>query len=521
MRSRDILNAMGKIDSRLIDEALEAEAESISDKPDSDLAKNEYYPESVTEMKVTHKKIGFLRWAGLAAAVSAITVGAIFMSQLGHFNGIDSTPASTGVNITLSTTAQTSAPAETEITDGKTAASETAIIDIPSNSEAALIKKPEILPNGLPDVPLAELKPFDEFFTMEVISYANTRGLIPKFIADGRIYCTDHYALPDENKIIVTFYSYDPRKDELKEIFIDEFRSSESVNYYFLCSYGDYLYFYRGVASDVTAAESSDEYPYTDIADYSLCRLNISDQTLWEMTGISLELTAYPGSCAVFGKYMYFEEIAEVDDISKKHIYNISRMDLEDGSVSTFAENARCPLLYDDKLVFYRDGAFWQRELNGFNEQVMFYDTVIDFFKDRLCSDGSHIVLARNYTETKEDLSQYSAFTIEVYNGVNGFVPKAMFTADVTSSDFFSNVFSAPIISCSDGLFGFLDVVFDPETDTFAQIEQTDDKRFFQTVVADGKIYYCTFETDWKEEQSERTMVYNYYMLMKKENPKP
>lgn len=510
MKSKDILNAMGKIDGRLIDEALEAEAKNISEKSNFDLDKDEYYPESITEVKAPHNKIGVLRWAGLAAVVSIITAGAVLMSQLHYFRGIESSAASSGVDITL--------------TDPKTSASdksEPSGIAVSSSPNIKPDGKIEILPNGLPDIPLAELKPFDEFFTMEVIGYANTNGLIPKFIADGRIYCTDHYA-SDENKIVVTFYSYDPRKDELKEIFTDEFRSSESVNYYFLCSYGNYLYFYREIASDVTIAESSDEYSHTDIADYSLCRLNTSEQTLREMTEISLELTAYPGSCAVFGKYMYFEEITEVDDISKNHIYNISRMDLEDGSVSTFAENARCPLIYEDKLVFYRNGAFWQSELDGeFDERVLFYDTAINFLKDRICSDGKNIVLARCYTEYREDGNQYSAFSIETYDGMKGFVPKALFTADVTSSDFFSNVSSAPIISCSEGLFGFLDVVFDPETDTFAQIEQTDDKRFFQTVVADGKIYYCTFDTDWKVEPPEKTMVYNYYMLMKKENPKP
>lgn len=511
MKSKDILNAMGKIDGRLIDEALEAEAKNISEKSSLDLGKDEYYPESIIEVKSTRNKIGFLRWAGLAAAVSIITAGAILMSQLQRFNGIESNAASTGVNITLTANPPMTSPAETETTDDSK----------PSASEPAVISKPEILPNGLPDVPLAELKPFEELFSMEVIDYADTNGLTPKFIADGRIYCTDHYALQDENKVIVTFYSYDPRKDELKEIFTDEFSGSESVNYYFLCSYGDYLYFYRGIASDVTFEKSSDE-SNIDTADYSLCRLNTSDQTLREMADITLELTAYPESCAVFGKYMYFEEITGVDDISKKHIYNISRMNLEDCSVSTFAENARCPLIYEDKLVFYRNGAFWQSELDGgFGEQVLFYDTTIDFLKDRICSDGKNIILARCYTEYREDGNQYSAFTIEIYDRMEGFVPKALFTADVTSSDFFLNVFSAPIISCSDGLFSFLDVVFDPETDIFAQITQTDNKHFFQTVAADGKIYYCAFESDWKEEKSLRTAVYNYYMLMKKENPQP
>lgn len=518
MRSRDILNAMGKIDSRLIDEALEAEAESISDKPNSDLAKNEYYPESVTEMKVTHKKIGFLRWAGLAAAVSAITVGAIFMSQLGHFNGIDSTPASTGVNITLSTTAQTSAPAETEITDGKTAASETAVVDMPSNSEAALIKKPEILPNGLPDVPLAELKSFDEYFTAESLDYVHMDGLNPKFIADGIIYYTD-ISSDSTDRIMtkVTLLSYNPDKDELREIFIDNFPDSESVDYYFLCAYGDYIYFYRSVASDAAYARSSEEYPYTDISVYTLCRLNAADGKLQELANVTLELIPYISDCAVYGDCLYFEEIVRTDNDAKKHVYNISRLNLINGSISTFAENARCPLLYDDKLVFYRDGAFWQRELNGSKEQVLFYDTVIDFFKDRLCSDGSHIVLARNYTETKEDLSQYSAFTIEVYNGVNGFVPKALFTADVSSKDYFFTTHSSPVIKCSDGLFSFLDIIFDPETDAFIQIESIGDNSSFQTIMADKKIYCWAYDTDWSSELSDPIVNTNYYLFKKKE----
>lgn len=511
MRSKDILNAMGKIDSRLIDEALETEAENISDKSALDLTEDEYYPESITEMKAAPKKIGVFKWAGLAAAVSAITAGAVLMSQLQHFNSINSSAASTGINISF-TAHQTSEPMIIE--------SETGVItSTPSlNSNNTPDNKIEILANGLPDVPLAQPEPSDRYFTAESLSYVNTGGTIPSFIADGRIYSTECRTIPDEEISTLTFLCYEPIKDELGEIFIDTFPEGDPVSYYFLCTYGDYIYFYRSASSEIVYAESSDAYPYTDIASYTLCRLSLSEGAMRGLTQVSLELIPYISDCVVVDQYMYFEEIAKTDDETKSHIYNISRLNLENGSISTCTENARCPLLYQDKLVFYRDGAFWQCELDGSDERVLFYDTVINFFKDRLCSDGNNIVLARNYTEYREDNNQYSAFTIEVYDGVSGFAPVALFTADVTSSEFFFNVRSAPTISCADGLFGFLNIIFDPETNTFVLVDQAGSSwPLSQAVMADGKIYCYNAFIDWSAAISDSVTKSNYYLLNKKE----
>lgn len=511
MNSKDILKAMGKIDSKLIDEALETESKSISDMYEPHLAEDEYYPESITEVKEAPKRIGVFKWAGLVAAVSAITAGAVLVSQLQHFNGISSNAASTGIDITTSTiaaqtassAAQTTSPAEIESTDS---AVSTTPDPVPGN-------KTEILPNGLPNVPLAEVKPFEEYFTAENYNHANIGDLIPKFIADGRIYCTEHFTRGEDKMTQVTFFCYEPRKDEFADIFTDEFPESDFVDYYFLCVYGDYLYFYRSASSDKQFAETADEYPYTNIAEYTLCRLNLSDRTLQRLTEVTLELIPYISDCVVSGQYLYFEEIAGIDDKAKQYIYNISRLDFTDGSISTFAENARCPLLYRDKLVFYREGAFWKCELDGTDERVLFYDTIIDFFKDRLCSDGNNIVLARAYTENKNN-NTYSAFTIEVYDGEVGFVPKALFTDDVSSSEYFVNIRSAPIISCADGVFGFLDIAFDLETNTFVQITPIGNKRACQTVMSDGEILYCAYDIDWSV--ADPIVGVEYYLLKKK-----
>lgn len=513
MNSKDILKAMGKIDSKLIDEALETESKSISDISELDLAEDEYYPESIIEAKAAPKRIGVFKWASLAAAVSAITAGAVLLSQLQHFNGINRNAASTGIDITTSTIAsQTASSAEQTTSSAETESTDSVISTTPDPVSS---NKTEILPNGLPNVPLAEVKQFDEYFTAESLDYVNTNDLIPKFIANGCIYCTKHFTRSEDKITQVTFFCYEPRKDELAEIFIDEFPESDSVDYYFLCVYGDYIYFYRSALSDRTHAASEDEYPYADIAAYTLYRVNLTDGNSEMLTGVVLEQIPYISDCAFSGQYMYFEEITGTNEADKEHIYCISRLDLVDGSVSIVTGNARCPLLYRDKLVFYREGAFWQCELDGSDEQVLFYDTVIDFFKDRLCSDGDNIVLARNYSELKED-HQYYAFTIETYNGVNGFEPRSLFTADVTSSDFFFSIHSSPVIRCADGLFGFLDIIFDPETNTFVQITPIENKRLFQTVMADGKIYYYAYDTDWSQELSNPTVGVEYYLLRKK-----
>lgn len=506
MSSKDILKAMGKIDSKLIDEALETESKSISDISETHLAEDEYYPESITEVNAGPKRISVFKWASLAAAVSVITAGAVLVSQLQSFNGMGSSAASSGVNITAATTdEQTTSAAETEFTDSVIS---TTPDPVPGN-------KTEILPNGLPNVPLAEVKPFEEYFTAEKYNHANIGDLIPKFIADGCIYCTEHFTRAEDKMTQMTLVCYEPRKDEFADIFTDEFPESEFVDYYFLCVYGDYLYFYRSASSDKQFAETADEYPYTNIAEYALCRLNLSDGTLQRLTEITLELIPYISDCVVSGQYLYFEKIAGIDDKSKQYIYNVSRLDFTDGSISTFAENARCPLLYRDKLVFYREGAFWQCELDGTDERVLFYDTIIDFFKDRLCSDGNNIVLARSYTEYKNN-NTYSAFTIEVYDGEVGFVPKALFTDDVSSSEYFVNIRSSPIISCADGVFGFLDIAFDLETNTFVQITPIGNKRACQTVMADGEILYCAYDIDWSVELSDPIVGVEYYLLKKK-----
>lgn len=513
MRSRDILNAMGKIDSRLIDEALETDMESISDNPESDLAEDEYYPESITEMKAAHPKIGIFKWASLVAAVSVITVGAILLSQLQHFNSINSNAASTGINIS-STAPQTSEPLNIESEAYGITTSAPSLISNNTPNE-----KIEILPNGLPNVPLAQPEPFDEYFTAEGLDYFNTNGKItPSFIADGRIFCTEYQTVPDREFTTLTILCYEPIKDEIAEILVDTFPEKNPVSYHFLCVYGDYLYFYRSELSEKWYADSPEVYPYTDIAAYNLCSVSLSKQTTRILTDVTLELIPDISDCVIVDKYLYFEEIAETDNITKSHIYNIRRLDLENGSTSTLVENARCPLLYHDKLVFYRDGAFWQCELDGSDERVLFYDMVIDFFKDRLCSDGNNIVLARSYTEYRDSYDRYSAFTIEVYNGESGFVPIALFTADVTSVEFSFNVSSAPLISCADGLFGFLNIIFDPETNAFVQITPSEySYRLSRIVMADNKIYYCEYTVDWGVEASDFITDSSYYLFKKKE----
>lgn len=503
MRAKDLLNAMGKIDGRLIDEALETESESLSDKYAPELGEDEYYPESIIKVNAPPKKFNVLKWTGLAAAVSIFTAGAILLSRLRIFNGNDSNAASSGMNIAL-TASQTSEPLETE--------SLNAVV----TSEAMR----EILENGLPNVPLAELKPFDEFFTAEPIAYIIDRDIIPEFISDGRIFCTK-YEAADEGISVAYIYCYEPENKELRELFIDTFPEEAHISYYFLCTYGDYIYFYRGASQKAEYDAEAYNVAYTDTASYTLCRASISSLSAQGLAEVTLEHTPYISDCVVCGQYMYFEEIAAADDETEGHTYNISRLNLEDCSVSTWAENARCPLLYRDKLVFYRNGAFWESELDdGFDARVMFYDTGIDFFKDRLCSDGNNIVLARSYIESR-DGEKYSAFTIEVYDELRGFVPKALFTAEISSlefSGFFSHTYSAPIISCADGLFGFLDIIFDLETDTFVQaVSENNSRQLSKVVMADGKIYCFNFFADWSAALPDQVTDGKFYLFSKKE----
>ena len=516
MRSKDILNAMGKIDSKLIDEALETDMESISNKHALDLMEDEYYPESITEMKAAPKKIGVFKWAGLAAAVSAITVGAVLMSQLQHFNSINSSAASWGINIS-STAQQTNEPNKIESTDGVISTTPSLI---PNNTPE---NKIEILPNGLPDVPLAQLTPFDEYFTAERLDHVNMDSIFPEFIANGNIYFKNYSAFPDREETMLSILRYEPEGDTMAEILRDTFPENEYVSYHFLCVYGDYLYFYRSsTASETLDWESPDQSQHTDTASYMLCSVSLSEGTTRILADVTLELLPNLSDCVFYDGFMYFEEIYETDSETGEHTYNISRLNLEKGSISSWEENARCPLLYGDNIVFYRDGAFWQSDPKRSDEQVLFYDTLIDFYRDRLCSDGRNIVLARNYTEYREDNNQYSAFTIEVYDErANGFAPVALFTADVTASEFFFNIRSSPLISHADGLFGFMDIIFDPETNIFVQTADLKDvNRLSKILMADDKIYYCEFSYTWDESVSDPLSDSYYYLFLKKEEIK-
>ena len=526
MRSKDILKAMGKIDSRLIDEALDAEAKNISEGSEFDLAEDEYYPEIITEMKAPPKRIGIFRWAGLAAAVSAITAGAVLLSQLQQFNGIISSAGSAGISTSaapsVSAPPETSEAATTEPADNSIISSE-AFLESREPSTNPPNNKIEILPNGLPDVPLAQLTPFDEYFTAERLDHVNTDSILPEFIADGKIYCTHYSTSPEREETMLSILRYVPEEDSMAEILRDTFPENDPVSYHFLCVYGDYLYFFRSTPlSETIDWELSEESLNADTKSYMLCSVNLVDGSTRIMRDVELELLPNLSDCVFYGGYMFFEEITETDLETGKYTYSINQMDLESGSVWSWENNARCPLLYGDNIMFYRDGAFWVSDIERTDEHVLFYDTLIDFYKDRLCSDGRNIVLARNYTEYREDSNQYSAFTIEVYDErVSGFAPVALFTADVTSSEYFFNIHSSPLISHADGLFGFMDIIFDPETNIFVQTADLKDAtRLSKIVMADDQIYYCEFSYTWDESISDPVSDSHYYLFMKKEEIK-
>ena len=526
MRSKDILKAMGRIDSRLIDEALDAEAKNISEDSEFDLTEDEYYPEIITEMKAPPKRIGIFKWAGLAAAVSAITAGAVLLSQLQQFNGIISSAGSAGISTStvppVSVTTETSEPAATESADNSIIFSEP-FVESREPSDNSPDNKIEILPNGLPDVPLAQLTPFDEYFTAERLDHVNTDSILPEFIADGDIYCTHYNTSPEREETMLSILRYVPEEDVMEEVLRDVFPENDPVSYHFLCVYGDYLYFYRSTPlSETIEWELKEGSPNADTKSYMLCSVNLVDGSTRIMRDVDLELLPNLSDCVFYGGYMFFEEITETDLETGKYTYNISQMDLENGSVSSWENNARCPLLYGDNIVFYRDGAFWISDIERTDEHVLFYDTLIDFYKDRLCSDGRNIVLARNYTEYREDSNQYSAFTIEVYDErVNGFAPAALFNDDVISTEHFSIVDSSPLISHADGLFGFLDIIFDPETNVFVQTADLKDwPRMSKIVMADDKIYYCEFNYTWDESVEDPVSDSHYYLFVKKEELK-
>ena len=103
----------------------------------------------------------------------------------------------------------------------------------------------------------------------------------------------------------------------------------------------------------------------------------------------------------------------------------------------------------------------------------------------------------------------------------NGFAPVALFTADVTASEFFFNIRSSPLISHADGLFGFMDIIFDPETNIFVQTADLKDvNRLSKILMADDKIYYCEFSSTWDESVSDPLSDSYYYLFLKKEEIK-
>lgn len=461
MKPRDILRAMGHIDESLIDEALETNG-NLTKKAVKKTVGNKQaegvYAESIIEVKEPPKsRRNIFKWAGAAACLCAAVVGVVFLSRSQLITNL--TPSfspdtsdssdSGGADIVIDTE-KTEASFETEITN--------------EVSYSVSSDDNKLPPDAVLNVPFAKLKELP----IKEEGYISCSEKYLSFIADNRSYFSTVSPTDTDNVYLVQLISYDFETEEETVIFSERRKANgeQELAYTPLCVYDGYIYLRREENYDFRLMS---EYwqDYSRLAGYSIWRIGINHGLLENISDMWLELEENICDTPVLDRYMYYESVVKLEE--EGCVYNINRIDLKVGYAEVFMENARCPLVYDNKIAFYREGAFYQCEKGGF--QTLLIKKTVDFSKDRLASDENNIfILAHSGYE------ESFAFTAELYNKSEGLKPIAVFNENTIESEEFKTMESAPKITEAGGRFEFMNIIFDPVENAFfsAALNSTD-----------------------------------------------
>lgn len=447
MRNEKIFNAMEHLEDKYIAEAME-EYSSAKDMESEEKDPVDPYTEAVlfyAEDNVSFKKGRFLKWAGLAAGVCAVTAGVVIMGKSGLFEV---------VNIPFVTSSETTevTVASSEITEASVKATEpednTVIVSIIDRTKTEGIgyddafekffedEKYEYYFSGIysqhiivhyedgsqEDIAtalnagratIADLDRFEvsyyykilgaegvflgpvsktetgfpESFNAEIINtgYGVKQNLLNGLtvVQGNKIY----YVVNDWIENEFSICSYDIEKHEIETVSTEYYDNAEKINYDFIGIYSDSLY-YRLSLYDHSSTSTADEKEF-----YCIKKLNLSTGESENIYSYTREPSVYIDKAVIIDNYLLFEDIA---DYNTTPIYcNIVRYDMESGNTIIFKENASAPASHKDKLIFCRrqDGnlAIYSCDLKSGENEEKLCDLSSNYVYPSICSDGEKI----------------------------------------------------------------------------------------------------------------------------------
>lgn len=372
MRNEKIFNAVEHLKDKFIIEAMEeygsAENINLESEYPVDLC-SEGIMFSAENVK-REKSITFIKWAGLAAGVCAVTASAVIMGSSGLFHGNITLPSDTAAKIIAATDSVTAAPEPNEPV--------VKLYTIDNLKAEYNLEKLNITDSCL----------IEEMKSGRTVEYA------------GKLY----YVKQSDEEQRVSVYSYDINKNSAAAVFEAEDKRASQRTITLLCGYSGCIYY-----------EDAD-YNYNYDANGStgrkcICRFNLETKKIEEIYAESdsrqkIAGTSFVGTVKHAGRYLFFDEITIINE-SNDRIGVINKYDMQSNTLTVLKENASLITPHGDKLMFFRTGenggVYFCNIEDGENEEKIedifcYFNGIPDF---RICSDGENVWMAGDIAELK------------------------------------------------------------------------------------------------------------------------